>query len=97
MEQMGLNMTERKNAQFIAELSEQLEKEMMSKYGPLMFGQVLYQALGFNSVDAFRQASKRDKLPIKVFSLENKRGKYALTKDVAYWLAEKRLSIEEKK
>jgi len=65
----------------------QLRDRLEGKYGPLMSGNALPQALGFQTMTAFRQAHRRGKLPIHVFSLDNKKGKYALTEDVAYWLA----------
>ncbi|MCP4984796.1 MAG: hypothetical protein GY928_01655 [Colwellia sp.] len=67
-----------------------MEDKLMKLYGPLMFGEVLYSALGFEHIAAFRQAFNRGKLPVSVFSLENKRGKYALTEDVARWLIERK-------
>ena len=42
------------------------------------------------------QALTRKTVPIPVFSVENRRGKYALVKDVAIWLANQRNSTLEK-
>jgi hypothetical protein len=47
-------------------------------------------ALGYRSTDAFRKALTRKTVPIPVFSVENRRGKYALVKDVAEWLVKQR-------
>ena len=59
-------------------------------YGsPLLTGEELRKAMGFRSVDALRQAIVRQTIPVKVFSLDNRRGKYALVKDIARWLANK--------
>lgn len=71
-------------------LAELLEHELMSKYGPLISNDDLRQALGYVSMDAFRQALARKIMPIPVFPLPNRRGKYALVKDVATWLAVQR-------
>ena len=50
-------------------------------------GDALRQALGYPTMEAFRQALCRDQLPIAVFALPHRRGKFALTKDIAFWLA----------
>lgn len=36
---------------------------------------------------AFRQALARNTVPIRVFGLPKRRGKFAFVEDVAYWLA----------
>lgn len=72
-------------------LQTQLEQDLFDKYGPMMTGDNLRIALGYPSKDAFRQALVRKTLPIPVFSIEKRRGKFALTKDVAIWIAEQRL------
>ena len=46
--------------------------------------------MSYRSTDAFRKALTRKTVPIPVFSVENRRGKYALVKDVAKWLVEQR-------
>ena len=69
---------------------ETLERGLLDKYGPLMASDDLRGALGYPTMEAFRQALSRKTVPIPVFSLEKRRGKYALTKDVAAWLATQR-------
>lgn len=77
-----------KNEEEIEKLAEQLEKDLLLMYGsPLITGEELRKAMGFRSVDALRQAIVRQTIPVKVFSLDNRRGKYALVKDIARWLA----------
>lgn len=80
-------MNDRTNAKALAEL---LERELMGKYGPLISNDDLRVALGYVSMDAFRQALARKTMPIPVFQLPNRRGKYALVKDVALWLSQQR-------
>ncbi len=75
-------------------LAEVLESDLLGQYGPMLSGDALRKALGYPSMDAFRQALSRGTVPIKVFPLENRRGKFALTKDVATWLAEQRNKVE---
>ncbi|GFD82388.1 hypothetical protein KUL118_52500 [Tenacibaculum sp. KUL118] len=77
-----------KNEEEIQKLAEQLENDLLLMYGsPLITGEDLQKAMGFRSVDALRQAIVRQTIPVKVFSLDNRRGKYALVKDIARWLA----------
>lgn len=74
-------------------LAAELEADLIRTYGtPLISGEALLKILGFTSNDAFRQALSRGKVPVVVFPLENRRGKYALAKDLARWLAEVRCS-----
>lgn len=71
-------------------LATLLEHELIGRYGPLISNDDLRVALGYVSMDAFRQAIARKTMPIPVFSLPNRRGKYALVKDVAIWLSQQR-------
>lgn len=65
-----------------------INKELSESNGPLLGGAALRKALGFSSSEAFRQACFRGHIPIKVFTIPNRRGKFAFTSDVATWLAE---------
>lgn len=71
-------------------LEVQLHESLLRLYGPMVSGDDLRIALGYPSKDAFRQAIVRKTVPIPVFSIEQRRGKFALTRDVAAWLAEQR-------
>ncbi len=71
-------------------LREALEFELVNRYGPILSGQQLVTVLAYPSLAAFRQAVTRGTVPVPVFSIEKRRGKYALAKDVARWMAEKR-------
>ena len=68
-------------------LAQALENELFGRHGPMMGGDDLWVALGYPSREAFRQAVTRDQAPIPVFGLPQRRGKFALVKDVAAWLA----------
>lgn len=67
-----------------------LERDLSEKHGPMMSGKHLRIALGYPSQEAFRQAYLRKTTPIPIFSIERRRGKFALTRDVAAWLAAQR-------
>lgn len=69
------------------QLAEALERDLFNRHGPVVGQEHLWQALGYSSVDAFRQAESRQTLPVQVFPMDRRRGKFALVKDVAAWLA----------
>lgn len=72
------------------ELAEALEKQMLEQYGMhIITGKALCSALGYKNVDALRQAIHRNQIPVPLFTIETRRGKFALVKDIAYWLASK--------
>lgn len=71
-------------------LAQGLENDLLSRYSPMLGNDDLQVALDYPSREAFRQAAARDQLPIPVFSIEHRRGKFALAKDVAHWLAGRR-------
>lgn len=67
-----------------------IERDLMNHYGPMLSNDDLRQALGYPSKDAFKQSQVRGTVPIPVFDIEGRRGKFALVKDVAVWLVEQR-------
>ncbi|MBN7827373.1 hypothetical protein [Bowmanella dokdonensis] len=71
-------------------LERKLESELIEKYGHLIGGKDLQRALGYRSGDAFRQAVSRDKVPVPIFPIENRRGRFALACDIAKWLVKQR-------
>ncbi len=86
-------MTERDEAPKVTDtttLADALERDLLARYGPIIGADDLRQALGYASMDAFRQALSRRQLPVPVFALPNRRGKFSLSKDVAQWLATSR-------
>ncbi|MBO3672047.1 hypothetical protein J5N52_08450 [Acinetobacter soli] len=70
--------------------AEMIERDLLERHGPMISDEALRIALGYRSTDAFRQALTRKTVPIPIFSVENRRGKYALVKDLAFWLAKQR-------
>lgn len=79
----------------VEELTQHLEAALLEKHGPLLSNDELRIALGYSSMDAFRQGLVRKTVPVPVFSIEGRRGKYALVKDVANWLAKQRTAAVE--
>lgn len=76
------------------DLAEVLERDLLAQYGPMLTGDTLRKALGYPSMDALRQALSRGTVPVPVFPLKNRRGKFALVKDVASWLARQRAGVD---
>lgn len=66
---------------------DQLRDELVSTYGPVVSGSTLVRLLGFPSASAFRQARVRNKVGVSVFALPGRRGSFALTSDIAAWIA----------
>lgn len=91
-------MYERGVNEEILKLAHELEADLYRLYQtPMLSGSNLQKALGFSSINGYRQAQTRKKLPIPVFQLENRRGSYALVKDVAFWLAEQSVLAKHKR
>lgn len=78
----------------ISELARKLESDLFDRYGPVIGGKNLSEALGYRSVDAFRQAACRKTVPVPIFTIENRRGRFALVSEVAQWLAQQRYPEE---
>lgn len=73
-------------------LAQELHEELMAKYGAMLFGKELHRTLGYATPEAFRQAVSKNTVPVPIFSIKNRRGKFALSKDVAKWLSIQRVA-----
>jgi hypothetical protein len=71
-------------------LALEIESSLMKSSGPLLTGDVLVRSLGYPSVSAFKKALQRNAVPVAVFSIPRRKGRFALSRDVAHWLAEQR-------
>ena len=72
-------------------LQAELERTLTGLYGPLLGSRDLWRILGYASPAAFRQARARTGLPVAEFEIEGRRGRFALTVEVADWLVKQRL------
>ena len=80
----------------MSSLAELLEQDLYARYGsPLLGGEALRAVLGYPSAEALRQAMSRGTVPVPVFAIPHRRGKFALAKDVAAWLAQARQTASE--
>ncbi|MDO9215607.1 MAG: hypothetical protein Q8Q54_09230 [Methylococcales bacterium] len=77
------------------QLVQQLQETLTRLYGPILASKDLWKLLGYASPAAYRQARLRQRIPVAEFEIEGRRGRFALTQDVARWLAEQRLSIPQ--
>lgn len=74
-------------------LAEELEQDMLALYhSPILVETALLEALGYSSLVALREAIRKRRIGVPVFKFEHRHGKYALVKDVARYLAEKRFT-----
>lgn len=76
--------------QGLDELSVELEEDLVRRYGVLLPSSTLVAVLGYKSTNAYQQALARGTLPVPVFEIDRRRGRFALAKDVARWLAAQR-------
>ena len=90
-------MTQTSSSKALSSLTTELTSDMTELYGPLMHSKQLWKVLGYGSADSFRHALNRKSIPIPVFSIEGRKGNFALTKEVSAWLAEQRLKNVEGK
>lgn len=65
---------------------KQFESELLDRYGELIGGVLLSKVLGYASLDAMKMAIKRGTLNLTTFLIDGRRGRFALTIDVADWL-----------
>lgn len=73
-----------------------LSRVMTTIHGPLLAGDVLVKALGYSSGGALRQASLRNMAPVTLFSVPQRKFKYALSAEVAEWLLQQRLAKSDR-
>jgi len=71
-------------------LAKELNDELVRRYGLLMSSSALTKELGYPSANAYCQAVVRGTLPVPLFQIPNRRGRFALARDVAIWLSQQR-------
>ena len=75
-------------------LMHDLRASLEQRHGPLLGGVELRRCLGLPSSAALRQAKRRGQLAVALFTLPKRRGHFALTRDVADWIARARFAAE---
>lgn len=64
-----------------------LRRKLEQTFGRMMSSKQIGQLLVYPSPAAFRQAVHRGAVNIRMFTLPERRGRFAMTADVARWLA----------
>lgn len=79
-------------------IQQQMREALLRLHGPLLGGDALVAALGHRTAASLRQARRRGQVAVPLFTVPNRRGWFALTQDVADWLANMRAEVakEEK-
>lgn len=71
-----------------------LAQDLLARWGPVMGSEAIAQALDFPSLSAFQRSVRRGWVALPLFSMEGRRGRFALTRDVAAWLAKQAAGAE---
>lgn len=66
--------------------AQDYEARLNAQYGPLIGGPELVRALGFRTQAAFDKARTEQRLPIRTFTIDGRRGHFAATAEFARWL-----------
>ena len=74
------------------ELANQINADLFKQFGIMIGGADLSKVLGYRNYDAFRQAVRRETISIPLFRVPHRKGRFALTKDIATWLAKMRFT-----
>jgi hypothetical protein len=70
-----------------ADLQRRYESLLVRNYGALIGGAALAKVLGYPSQESLRQAAVRGRLPVLVFRIPNRRGRFAHVTAIASWIA----------
>ena len=68
----------------------ELRASLVAIYGAVVGGKELARALGFRTQSAFRKALDRGALSVPLFQLPGRRGRFALSTELATWLWKQR-------
>lgn len=77
----------------VDELARELNDQFVQQFGPILSSEALVKVLGYKSSAAYRQAVVRDTVPVPLFQIPNRRGRFALARDVAIWISQQRLAV----
>lgn len=67
---------------------EALLNELIEKHGEIVNLDSLSKIIGYKTVAAVKYAIKKEQLSINTFYIKGRKGRYAMTRDVASWLIE---------
>ena len=71
-----------------SDLKKHVENTILREHGgvPMLNGDALSKVLGYPTTMAFKKADARGLLPIPVFPIARRSGKFALVSDIASWM-----------
>jgi hypothetical protein len=72
-------------------VADELLQSLSNRYGTVLSSKALIKELGYPSAASFQQALARGAVPVPIFKIEHRRGSFALARDVAIWLNQKRV------
>jgi hypothetical protein len=61
-------------------------QDLAHEFGPVMDARALRRIFNYSTQSGLRGAISRGALPVRVFTMQGRRGPFALTSDVARWL-----------
>jgi hypothetical protein len=70
------------------DLVKAFEERLTQRHGLMLPSAALAAALGYPTMRAYHQAVSRRTIPVPLFQIEHRRGRFALARDVARWLAQ---------
>lgn len=79
-------MTHVEDVEWLTPERTEVRNTMLAAVGPLLKGSELVRALGFDSMEALRQAKRQKRIGVPVFPAPSRKGLFAYTCDVADWL-----------
>lgn len=74
----------------IAQLFNEIRQNLATRYGELIGVRDLWLVMGFPSQEALQRAHARGTIGLPIFEIEHRRGRFALTTEVASWLVRSR-------
>lgn len=74
---------------------ERLRADLLSRYGVMLDHIQLREVLGYRTASAFQRAITLGRIGVRVFNVPGRRGKFALSADVARWLWSAKKRAEE--
>jgi hypothetical protein len=89
-------VTNQTSVQPSSSLQQELRETLLRMHGPLLGGKALVAALGHKNPASLRQARRRGQVAITLFTVPNRRGCFALTQEVADWLANIRMKAQQR-
>lgn len=80
------------DTQNASDLKTHVENTILREHGgvPMLNGNALFKVLGYPTMMAFKKADARGLLPVPVFPIARRSGKFALVSDIASWMVQLR-------